>query len=64
VAKITIQRSEQTSALFEHIAERLKEHRNDLEDERNNAKPENTVALRARINELKDLLDRFGLPGA
>lgn len=55
---------EGATALGQYIEARLKECREELEDSRLDEKPIDTVACRARINELKDILDQFDIPTA
>lgn len=63
-ARIEIPRTVQTIALYEHINGRINDLRKELEDERLDERHNDTVRTRARINELKDILDRFRFPDA
>lgn len=60
--KIELPVGEGTRELKEHIQARIDELRDELEDTRNNESM--TAAIRGRIGELRDLLDRCRFGGA
>lgn len=55
---------EGAEALGKYLQERITEYRDALEDKRLDDKPLETVSFRARLNELKDILDQFEIPTA
>lgn len=63
-APVDIPRSQQVLELRRYIDGRIAELRETLEDERLDDEQTLAVATRHRLNELKDILDRFRLPAA
>ena len=61
---VALPNNPQTIELRDYIDARIAELRKELEDERLDAMPDTTIAKRNRLNELKDILDRFRFPAA